>query len=106
MRSKAEASAGAQTRCSLAPPVAVWHPSGRPGDGGTADVERRKVAVEQLVDGRVRPRVALLVDLTGEPAECFIRLSRRLRARGDDLAEVVPAPGQRVDADLGHWVKA
>ena len=65
---------------------------------GAPDVKRLEVAVEQLVRARVRPRVALLVDLAGEPAKRLVRLGRRLRASGDNLAEVVAPAGQRVDA--------
>jgi len=63
-----------------------------------ADVEHCQVAIEQLVHGRVRPRVTLLVDLAGEPADSLVRLGRRLGSRGDDLPEVVTSARQRVDA--------
>jgi len=46
-----------------------------------ADVEHCQVAIEQLVHGRVRPRVTLLVDLAGEPADRLVRLGRRLLDR-------------------------
>ena len=44
--------------------------------------------------------MALLVDLTVEAAESLLRLDGDLRARGDDLTDVVALSGQRVDAGV------
>ncbi len=43
-----------------------------------SNLKRCQVAVEQLVHGRVRPRVALLVDLAGEPTD-GLRRKRAVR---------------------------
>ena len=61
-----------------------------------ADVKRRQVPVEQLVERGARPRVAALVDLSGQPRPGGLGLRGGLGASRDDLHERVPLPRQRV----------
>ncbi|MDT7708089.1 MAG: hypothetical protein QOG20_3696 [Pseudonocardiales bacterium] len=64
--------------------------------GGAADVERLQMAVEQLVEGRVRARVPALVDLVEQPGPRGLGLAGRLRARRDDLHEHVALARDRI----------
>jgi hypothetical protein len=64
------------------------------------DVQRLEVAVEELVEGGAGTWVPLLVHLVRETTERLLRLG--LRARRDDLAEVVPLAGDRVDPGVVH----
>jgi hypothetical protein len=58
------------------------------------------VPVEQLVNGRVGARVAPLVHLASEPAKNLVGRSLGAMASGHGLAEVVPAPSERIDAGV------
>jgi len=55
-----------------------------------------EVLVEQLVDGRVRAGLALLVDLVEQPRARRLGRTARLRARRDQLDEIAPPAGDRV----------
>ncbi|MBW0090881.1 hypothetical protein I4I73_12075 [Pseudonocardia sp. KRD-184] len=59
-------------------------------------LEQLEVLGQQLLDRRCGPRIALLVDLDGEPTQRLVRLDGRARPGRDDLAQVVPALGERV----------
>jgi hypothetical protein len=65
-----------------------------------ADVERLQVPVEQLVDGRIRARVAALVDLVEHPRPGLLGELRRLRSRRDDFHEGMAPAGERVLAGV------
>ncbi len=52
--------------------------------GGAADVERLQIAVEQLVESRVRARAPALVDLAEHPDSGIVGALRGLRAGRDD----------------------
>lgn len=68
--------------------------------GCSGAVELVEVALEQLVDGRVRPRVPPLVDLTHQSIPGGVSLLLGLRSRRDDLDEVVPTLRHRVDTGV------
>ena len=68
--------------------------------GGLRAVELVEVARQQLVDGRARARVALLVDLADEAVASRPRLPLGLRTGRDDLDEVVPLLRDRVHAGV------
>ena len=55
---------------------------------------------QQLVNGRVGARVAPLVHLASEPAKNLVGRSLGAMASGHGLAEVVPAPSERIDAGV------
>jgi hypothetical protein len=59
------------------------------------DVEGLQVAIEQLVDGRIRSWMALLVDVAGDSADGLGRRGPGLRPCRDDLSEIVAAYGER-----------
>ena len=61
-------------------------------EGAALATHHLEVAVEQLVDGRVRPRVPPLVDLIEQPRACLLGHRCRFRPRRDHLDEVVPSP--------------
>jgi hypothetical protein len=65
---------------------------------GVFDFEELEIAVQELVDRGLGPRVALLVDLRGEPALHLRGLLASVLARGDGLDEVVPLAAEWVDA--------
>ena len=91
-------------RQSTAPQVATDLLVQRPGIDrfGTGrrlmDADRLLVPLHELVDGCLRARVALLVDLVDESAAHSLRFRGRLRPSWHRLDEVVPATAERVDA--------
>jgi len=54
------------------------------------------VLVEQLVNGRVRARLALLVDLAQQPRACLLGLTRGLWAGRDHFDQIAAAARHRV----------
>lgn len=63
-------------------------------------VELREVALQQLGHGRPGPRVPALSDLGDEPGPRRVRLALGVPARRDQLGQVVPPPGDRIDAGV------
>jgi hypothetical protein len=60
-------------------------------------VELVQVAGQELVDGRGRPRVPLLLDLPEESGQDRLSLPAGFRAGRDDLHEVVALPRDGID---------
>ena len=67
---------------------------------GRLDLQQLEVLLQQLIDGRRRPRLLLVVDLGGEPAQGALRVLPGRRAGGDDLTEVVAPLRDRVDSGV------
>jgi hypothetical protein len=65
---------------------------------GYVDIEQLEVSVHELVDRGLGARVSLLVDLVDEPGLGRLCFFERRGTGGDDLGEVDPLVGQRVDA--------
>lgn len=63
-------------------------------------VELFEIALDQLVDGRARARVAVLRELANEAVSGVLRGAPGLRPGRDDLDQVVPALRDRVDAGV------
>ncbi|MEJ7744259.1 MAG: hypothetical protein WKF73_18015 [Nocardioidaceae bacterium] len=70
------------------------------GERAGLDLQQLEVLGQQLLDGGRGARVALLVDLDGEPAQRLVRLDGRAGPGRDDLAQVVPTLGERVLAGV------
>ena len=63
-------------------------------------VQVLQVPVQQLVDLRSRPRVAVLVDLSGQASQHPLCFSLGARAGRDNLAEVVASAAHRVESGV------
>jgi hypothetical protein len=59
-----------------------------PDPGGRFDVQDLQVAVQQLVQGRLGGRIALLFDLAEQPGARLLRQMGGPRAGGDGLGQV------------------
>jgi hypothetical protein len=67
---------------------------------GHVHAEHVEVLVEELVHGGLGPRVPLLVHLCEQPGPGPLCLLGRAGARLDDLGQVIPLPGDRVDTGI------
>jgi hypothetical protein len=63
-------------------------------------LELVQVALQQLIERRACLRVPALVDLVHEPDAGGLRLACGVRPRLDDLNQLVPALGQRIEAGV------
>jgi hypothetical protein len=64
--------------------------------GGPLDIERLQVPIEQLVDRRAGPGLALLVNLVQQPGQGSLGLFPGSWARRDDFDQVVTLAGDRI----------
>lgn len=68
--------------------------------GRRFDLQQLEVLVEQLIDGRDRLSLFLIVDLGREPAQRALGFLPGRRAVGDDLTQEVTTLGHRVDPGI------
>ncbi|MGH3819718.1 MAG: hypothetical protein ACRDRE_18570 [Pseudonocardiaceae bacterium] len=70
------------------------------GEGRLAPAMQGEVLIQQLIDGRAGPRVSTLLEFRQEPDSCLFGPPLGTRPRRDDLDEVVPTLGDRVDTGI------
>jgi hypothetical protein len=74
------------------------HPIG--AQGRLTPVVQGEVLIQQLIDGRIGPRITMLLHFRQQPNSRFLGPSLSTRASRNDLNQVVPTPRNRVNPGI------